>query len=155
MRILMVCSGNTCRSPLAAAMLNAKLAAVPELAEISVASAGTSALAGAPASEGSYLIAIERGLDLSDHRSHLLTRDQVKSADLILTMTEPQAERVASLGGAMKVHTLPAFARHSDARREVVDPFGGDVEGYREVGAHLEMLLDAVIARLRDERPAR
>src|SRR5664279_2810787 len=98
MRILMVCSGNTCRSPLAAVMLKAKLSAIPELAGFSVTSAGTSALAGAPASEGSYLIAIERGLDLSDHRSRLLTRDLVKSAELILTMTEPQAERVASLG---------------------------------------------------------
>ena len=154
MRILMVCSGNTCRSPLAAAMLKAKLGAIPALADIEVASAGTGALTGAPAAEGSYLIAIERGLDLSDHRSRLLTRDLVKSAELILTMTEAQAERVASLGGALKVHTLPAFARYPDARREVVDPFGGDVAAYREVGQHLEMLLDAVIARLQDGRLA-
>lgn len=155
MRILIVCAGNTCRSPLAAAMLKAKLSAVPELAGFAVTSAGTSALAGAPASEGSYPIAIEHGLDLSDHRAQLLTRDQVKVADLILTMTEAQAERVASLGGAMKVHTLPAFARAPDSRREVIDPFGGDVEGYREAGAHIEMLLEAIIARLRAEHPAR
>lgn len=155
MRILMVCSGNTCRSPLAAAMMKAKLSAVPELAEFTVTSAGTSAVAGAPASEGSYLIAIERGLDLSDHRARVLTRDQVKAADLILTMTELQAEHVTSLGGAMKVHTLPVFARAPDLRSEVVDPFGGDVANYREVGAHLDVLLEAVIARLRDERLAR
>lgn len=152
MHILLVCSGNTCRSPLAVVMLKARLSATPELDDIEVDSAGTGALAGAPASEGSYLIAIEKGLDLSSHRARLLTPDQVRSADLILTMTEAQAERVAKLGGAEKVHTLPAFGRYPDARREVDDPFGQDVAGYREVGQHLEILLDAVTARLRAER---
>lgn len=154
MRILIVCSGNTCRSPLAAAMLKAKLGATPEVAKIEVTSAGTGAMTGAPASEGSYLIALERGLDLSSHRASLLTQTQVGSADLILTMTEAQAARVAKLGGTTKVHTLPAFARYPDLRREVLDPFGQDVEGYREVGQHLEMLLDAVSARLRAEPQA-
>jgi protein-tyrosine-phosphatase len=152
MRILMICSGNTCRSPLAAAMLTARVGGTPMLEDIEVESAGTSAWTGAPASEGSYLIAIERGLDLSSHRARLLTREQVELADLILTMTEAQAERVVKLGGAGKVHTLPAFAGFPDARREVDDPFGQDVGGYREVGRHLEVLLDAATVRLRAER---
>ena len=155
MRILIVCSGNTCRSPLAAAILVAKLQDTPELAGIEVASAGTGASTGTPASEGSYLIALERGLDLSSHRSRLLTRDLVMAADLILTMTESQAARIAELGGSPKVHTLPAYANYPDSRREVLDPFGLDVEGYREAGRHIEMLLDAVVARLRAERKAR
>ena len=82
-----------------------------------------------------------------------LTRDQVERADVILTMTEAQAERVATLGGAGKVHTLPAFARYPDSRREVLDPFGLEVESYRAMGEHLEILLDAVTMRLRAERP--
>ena len=153
MNILMICSGNTCRSPLAAAMLKARLRAIPALNDIEVVSAGTGALTGAPASEGSYLIAIEQGLDLSSHRARSLTRDQVELADVILTMTEAQAERVATLGGAGKVHTLPAFARYPDSRREVLDPFGLEVESYRAMGEHLEILLDAVTMRLRAERP--
>lgn len=153
MHILMICSGNTCRSPLAAAMLKARLSTIPALDDIDIASAGTGALAGAPASEGSYLIAIEHGLDLSSHRARSLTREQVEGADLILTMTEAQADRVEKLGGAAKVHTLPAFARYPDSRREVLDPFGLEVESYREMGEHLEILLDAVTMRLRAERP--
>ena len=51
--ILLVCSGNTCRSPLAAAMLTARLQAEPDLHDITVSSAGTSAWDGSPASEGS------------------------------------------------------------------------------------------------------
>lgn len=151
MRILMICSGNTCRSPLAAAMLRAKLAAQPALGGIEVSSAGTGAWDGAPASEGSYLIALERGLDLSSHRARMLTSPLVRSADLILTMNEAQAERVAEQGGSAKVRTLPAFAGFPDARREVLDPFGGDVQGYREAGEHLDMLLDAVVSRLLTE----
>lgn len=151
-QILLVCSGNTCRSPLAAAMLRHRLGAVPTLADIEVASAGTSARSGSPASEGSYLIAIEQGLDLSSHRARPLSREQVRLADLILTMSPAQSERVGALGGAEKVHTLPAFAQFPDPRREVDDPFGENVEGYRAVGEHLALLLDAITARLRAER---
>jgi protein-tyrosine-phosphatase len=152
MHILMICSGNTCRSPLAAAMLRAKLADRHALTDVEVASAGTGAWDGAPASEGSYLIALERGLDLSSHRARMLTNAQVRNADLILTMNEAQAQRVADLGGTAKVHTLPDFAGFPDARREVRDPFGGDVQGYREAGQHLDLLLDAVVSRLLKER---
>jgi protein-tyrosine-phosphatase len=135
-------------------MLRAKLLEQPAIADIEVASAGTGAWDGAPASEGSYLIALERGVDLSSHRARMLTSDQVRGADLILTMNEAQAQRVADLGGTAKVHTLPAFAGFPDSRREVRDPFGGDVQGYREAGQHLDVLLDAVIARLLVERRA-
>ncbi len=148
MHILMICSGNTCRSPLAAAMLRAKLVEQPALSAVEVASAGTGAWDGAPASEGSYLIALERGLDLSSHRARMLTSALVRSADLILTMNEAQAQRVAEQGGGAKVHTLPAFAGFPDSRRAVLDPFGGDVQGYREAGEHLDLLLDATVSRL-------
>ena len=72
MNILLVCSGNTCRSPLAAAILIDKLAKLPEFADASVQSAGVAAWDGTPASEGSYLVALERGLDLSGHRARML-----------------------------------------------------------------------------------
>jgi protein-tyrosine-phosphatase len=98
---------------------------------------------------------MEYGLDLSSHRSRPLTRDHVDQADLVLTMTDAQAARVTALGGAGKVHTLPAYAGYPDSRREVPDPFGQDVNGYREVGRHLDMLLDIVAARLRSEGQSR
>lgn len=150
MQILIVCTGNTCRSPLAEALLRARLEGVPELAGTTVMSAGTGAWDGAPASEGAYLVGLERGLDLSGHRARMLTVDHVRNADLILTMNEAQARRIADLGGSAKVHSLPAFAGFPDARREVRDPFGGDVEGYRESAHHLDQLLERVVARLRE-----
>ena len=149
--ILLVCSGNTCRSPLAAAMLTARLAQEPDLRDITVSSAGTSAWDGSPASEGSYLVALERGLDLSMHRARILTTDQVQSADLILTMTAAHASRVADLGGASKVSTMGEYARADVSLRDVPDPFGGDVEAYRAAADLMSGLIDAMVERLREE----
>lgn len=150
MRILIVCTGNTCRSPMAEVLLAAKLAGDPDLHDSEVRSAGTGAWDGAPASEGAYLVALERGLDLSGHRARLLTSDQVRNADLILTMSESHVGRVADLGGAEKVHTLPAFAGHPGGIREVDDPVGGEVGRFRAVADVLDDLLDRTVERLRN-----
>jgi protein-tyrosine phosphatase len=148
MEILLVCSGNTCRSPLAAAMLRARLAEDPRLAQVRVSSAGTAAWEGAPASEGSYLVALERGLDLSSHRARMLTASIIERADLILTMSDAHALRVAELGGAAKVHSLAAWAGHPAGIRDVPDPYGGSVMVYRETAVQLDRLLEPVVRRL-------
>jgi protein-tyrosine-phosphatase len=152
MNILLVCSGNTCRSPLAAAILSDKLAKLPEFADASVQSAGVAAWDGTPASEGSYLVALERGLDLSGHRARMLTADQVRDADLILTMSEAHARRVAELGGEQKVYALADYAGDPEGRRDIPDPMGGDVALYREVATLLDELLTLAMARMRAER---
>jgi protein-tyrosine-phosphatase len=64
--VLFVCTGNICRSPLAASLLERALK--ERGLEVEVTSAGTGAWDGAPASEGAYLVGLERGLDLSGHR---------------------------------------------------------------------------------------
>lgn len=150
MHVLIICSGNTCRSPLAAAMLRGALRATDTMTDVSVASAGTSAWDGSPASEGSYLVALERGLDLSTHRARMLTTQQVAEADVILTMSGAHARRVADLGGAAKVSTLLEYAGTNG--NDVPDPFGGDVEGYRAVAELMSDILPAVVERLRRER---
>ncbi|MGH7593055.1 MAG: low molecular weight protein arginine phosphatase [Gemmatimonadales bacterium] len=152
MNILLVCSGNTCRSPLAAAILAEKLAVSPEFADAVVQSAGVAAWDGTPASEGSYLVALERGLDLSGHRARMLTSEQVRNADLILTMSDAHASRVATLGGEQKVFALADYAGDPDGRREIPDPMGGDVAGYRETARLLDELLTLAVARIRAER---
>jgi protein-tyrosine-phosphatase len=146
--ILIVCSGNTCRSPLAAAMLARRAAREPGLEGTVVSSAGTSAWNGAPVSEGSFLVGLERGIDLSRHRARRLTADAVRGADLILTMGESHLHRVAELGGAAKAHTFRGFADDSSRAADVPDPFGGDVAAYRETAETFDALIEKVIARL-------
>jgi protein-tyrosine phosphatase len=149
MHILVVCTGNTCRSPLAEALLRS---ALQPLGNVTVTSAGTGAWEGAPASEGAYLVGLENGLDLSAHRATMLTRELVASADLILTMSRHHAARVADLGGAGRVHLLGEFAGRSGPEAEVTDPFGGDLDEYREAYAELAELAAGAAARLAAER---
>jgi protein-tyrosine phosphatase len=147
MNILLVCTGNTCRSPLAEALLVRALGA--DAGAHRVSSAGTSPWEGAPASEGSYLVALEAGLDLSGHRARKLTREMVADADLILTMSRAHQDRVEDLGGRGKSALLGVYAGRSDADAEVPDPMGGALDGYREVLHTLDALTAAVAARLR------
>jgi protein-tyrosine-phosphatase len=145
--VLFVCTGNICRSPLAAALLERALK--DRGLEVRVTSAGTGAWDGAPASEGAYLVGLERGLDLSSHRARLLTRELVDAADLILTMARHHRARVDELGGEGKVYVLGDYAgRGGD---EVSDPFGGDLAVYRDTAQELDALTAAVADRLAAE----
>ena len=92
MNVLFVCTGNTCRSPLAEA-LTRHLLTERKVEGVTVASAGTGAWLGAPASEGSYLVALEDGVDLSAHRAQPLTPELAANADLILTMSRSHRQR--------------------------------------------------------------
>lgn len=150
-QILLVCTGNTCRSPMGEALLRHKLSA-RGLDGITVGSAGTGAWDGAPASEGAYLVALEHGLDLSAHRARLLTRDLASSASVILTMARHHRARVEQLDGTSEVHLLGEYAGRSGTDAEVRDPFGGDIEGYRETFTDLDVLLDEVLTRLEREQ---
>lgn len=114
---------------------------------VEVTSAGTGAWEGAPASEGSLLVGLENGLDLTQHRARLLTRELAHGADLILAMSPQQRERVAALGAGDRAHTLTEFAGISGAP-EVEDPFGSDLDAYRSTYRQLEELVDAVAARI-------
>lgn len=151
MRILVVCTGNTCRSPLAEALLRRLAAARPELA-LEVASAGVGAVDGAPASEGAYLVGLEHGLDLSGHRSRAITRELVAGADLILTMSRRHQERVLELGGEGKTEVLGEYAGAAGAAAEIADPFGGALEGYRTTYAELDALLQRIVERIAAEQ---
>ena len=147
--VLFVCTGNICRSPLAAALLERALEA--RGLAVGVASAGTGAWDGAPASEGAYLVGLERGLDLSGHRARLLSRELVERADLILTMARHHRARVDELGGEGRVFVLGEYAGRAGDDAEVSDPFGGDLGVYRDTCVELEALTAAVAERLAAE----
>lgn len=117
------------------------------LADVDVSSAGTSAWEGAPASDGALLVALERGLDLSMHRAQQLTRELVQSHDVVLAMSSHHVERAEALGGEGRTHLLTAFAGGTSARA-INDPFGGDLEQYRETLAELQSEIRRVFDRL-------
>jgi protein-tyrosine-phosphatase len=144
--VLFVCTGNTCRSPLAEALAR-KLAAEREVPCL-FASAGTSAWTGAPASDGSMLVGIERGLDLSAHRSRPLTRELVADATLILGMAAHHVAQAQALGGDGKSYLLADYADDAATGRAVHDPFGEGLDAYRRMADDLDEAIPRVIARL-------
>jgi len=149
--VVLVCTGNTCRSALGEALLRQALVA-RGAAGVEVSSAGTGAWEGAPASEAAYLVGLEQGLDLSPHRARLLTPDLAASAGLLLTMARHHRSRVLELAPGARVQLLGEFAGRRTADAEIADPYGADLEVYRQTRDDLASMMDTVAARILDER---
>jgi len=149
--VLFVCTGNTCRSPMAEALFRImaaeRLGCEPEEIErhgVVVASAGLAAWGGGPASTGAVEAMREMGGNLGGHESQPLTESLVAQADIILTMTA--AHRAAIL--AQFPEAGGRLAMLSPDRRDVIDPVGGSIDTYRscarQIHGHLTARMDTL-----------
>jgi protein-tyrosine-phosphatase len=128
-RILLVCTGNTCRSPLAEVILK------DLQPDWEVASAGVSPVVGQAASRGSLEVARARGFDLSRHRAQAVNAQLLGQADQVWCMTEAHRQSLLLRYPEFraKLLTLAPF--------DIADPVGQSLEVYRECADQIEAAL--------------
>jgi protein-tyrosine-phosphatase len=143
-RILFVCTGNTCRSPMAEALCNKYLPDVEAL------SAGIGTMNGLPASIGAIDAMNSMGLNIDHHRSRSLTSYLLADADLVLCMSASHKDTIlkALPEYADKVFTLTEFVGEEG---DIPDPFGGDYETYIACAERLDQLIGKLADKLNEE----
>ena len=154
LKILMVCTGNTCRSPLAAAALASELG--PDRERVEVGSAGTAASTLGPASPESMAIAAAAGLDLDGHRARRLTEELAKAADLVIVMEAAHRTAVERFGvPAERVKVMSEWPEPGEPGLPVSDPFGGSMESYEECWRRIQHHVRRMVPHVREALRAR
>lgn len=144
--ILFICTGNTCRSPMAEGIFNAE--AEKEGIPFRASSAGTYAYNNLPVSENSEKAMREIGLDISKHKSRQITRTMLSQADLILTMTEEHTEFLNTVASehSKKIMTV---AKYIDLDISVEDPYGNNLDEYIRCRNQLQKIIKLIIMKLK------
>lgn len=146
-RILLVCTGNTCRSPMAEAIGRMEIER-RGWRDVEISSAGIAAHPGAPPAWQARQVAEEHGTSLEGHRSRRADAVPLDDADLVLAMGPSHLAALWDHFPADRVHLLGAFGGVPAGERGVPDPFGGGVALYRRTWRELERLISAALDRL-------
>lgn len=149
MKIVFVCTGNTCRSSMADVLARNWLRInAPQNTNTQVTSAGVAAFSGSPASQQAIQVMAERGLDLSYHKARQFSGELLEHSDIVFTVTANHRRALAAKfpQAAAKIHVLAEFAGFTGV--DIADPFGQSVDVYRKCAAQMEELIDRAFNKL-------
>ena len=153
MKIVFVCSGNTCRSVMAQGFLEKMqkekkgLPGEGEKDTLEISSAGTAAFPGQPAASEALALLLKEGIDLSHHQSRQITREILQEADLVLTMTRSQLallqERFPEFREKMQL-----FASYSlGEEKDIPDPYGYP-GSYHMVAEEIKRIIQSLLDKM-------
>ncbi|MCL2578069.1 MAG: low molecular weight protein arginine phosphatase [Defluviitaleaceae bacterium] len=145
-KIIFVCTGNTCRSPMAAALAAAMFER--EGLKISVSSCGISAYGTSSASKNAVAAMKLEKIDLSTHKSQKAATEVLENAVLVLTMTRAHLSHVKTACPSAKAFTLGEYA---GSLTEISDPFGGSLDEYCTCASQIKKLLEDCLEKFREE----
>jgi protein-tyrosine-phosphatase len=149
--ILIVCTGNICRSPMAQGLLGHALSAQPEpLRSLKVISAGVAAHAGQPVSENSVVALRKAGIDISHLQSQGVTQKLLDDALVVFGMTESHRSIIRSRARPIPDH-LYLFREFlpEPAAKEIGDPYGGPLKLYESCRDEMVEAVPAIVAFLK------
>ncbi|MBP5159749.1 MAG: low molecular weight protein arginine phosphatase [Lachnospiraceae bacterium] len=141
-RVVFVCTGNTCRSPMAMALLRS----MPEMDDIEILSRGLVVLFSEPANPKACDVCINHNLNLEDHRTLPLKNTDITEDTLVLTMTESQKDIVSSRFGE-GTHVF-ALKEYVGEQGDVSDPYGGPITVYEDCFVELSRLVKKLTYKL-------
>ena len=152
-RIIVVCTGNICRSPMAEGLLKNRM---PETLKgrMEVSSAGTYGLQGHPASDNAVRAMALIGIDCARHRARQLTRQMLEEADLLVAMEKYHLREIKRLSGKRKpdARLIGEFGLPT-GKQEIDDPYGRSLSVYKACVQRLIPCVDGIIEWLGHHLP--
>lgn len=159
MNVLFVCTGNTCRSPMAQELADDAAGRSTHLKDMVFKSAGTFACEGVPASPEAVAVLEEKDLDISKHRARQFDSELAEWADLILAMEAKHIEEMEAMAPeqAHKMHTLLGYAAGvggypGETGYDIMDPYREPVEEYQKARDQIKKAVDCVLTQIKKKK---
>lgn len=145
--VLFVCTGNTCRSPMAVGLVKN---AISKNKSVKIISAGVIASKGLPASPNAIKVMAEEDIDISDHQTQTLTKELVEQSDIVFVMTQWHKLEVIGLleKPGKEVYLIKEFSSNEKDDIDIPDPLGKSLDFYRHTRDEMKKCVSGIVKKI-------